>query len=100
MIAVVPIKKKLIILLGLATVNFMGGLIAALEIDQGFAVVAFGVPILCGLLILTMKCPRCGYRVWKREQRAFGVTWTIWGGFTIPDSCASCGRSYARCRGA
>ena len=94
MMSVVPVKKKLIVLTALAAVNFMAGLIAALEIHQGFLVLVVGVPIVCGLAMFTVKCPRCGYPAWKREQRAFGVTWTVWGGFTFPNCCANCGRTF------
>jgi hypothetical protein len=93
-----PIKKKLIILTGLAFLNFMVGMALALEVHSGFALIAFGVPLVCGAIMVVMKCPRCGYPVLKRERRLFGVTWTYWGGFRIPSRCQNCGTSFEDAR--
>ena len=89
-----PTKKKLIVLMGVAFANFLGGFIAALEIHQGFAAIAFGVPIVCGVAILLTRCSRCGHSAWKRERRVFGVGWSIWGGCTVPNECANRGKSF------
>jgi hypothetical protein len=90
----VNVRRRLIILIALAVMNAVGSTLAAIYIHRSFVALAIGIPVACGIATLFLRCPRCGERVMKREYRAFGVTWTYWGGFTIPRSCAQCGLSF------
>jgi len=90
----VPIRKKIIILFVVAVANALGSGLAAIYFHPLFLALALGIPVICGLLIVSLKCPRCGHPVAKRTRRVFGVDWTYWGGFTFPSRCDNCGQTF------
>jgi hypothetical protein len=55
-----PVRKKFIVLTGLAFVNFFSCLIAAEYIHPAFVLPTFGIPILCAVAALALRCPQCG----------------------------------------
>jgi uncharacterized C2H2 Zn-finger protein len=88
------VRKRLIVLGALAIVNGIGSVLAAVYLHPAFIAIAIGIPAACGVGMLLIRCPRCGQRVLKRQYHAFGVTWTYWGGFWIPDRCEKCGLDF------
>jgi len=86
-----PVAKKAMILIFVAFINFFGSMALALYVDQRYVLSAVLIPFLAGILLLTLKCERCGKRAYKNQVTVLGVTFTYWGGFLIPRTCTQCG---------
>lgn len=91
----VATKKKAIVLVFLAFINFLGGMGLTLYVDQRFVLIAILIPMLCGLLLLTLRCERCGKPLYRNQVRILGVNFTYWGGVRIPRVCSQCGLDFA-----
>jgi hypothetical protein len=87
------VRKKSIYAMAIATLNFFGFIILATSISNFFAIFAVGAPFICGILLLSLRCPVCGQPMYKRKIRIFGEEITYWGGF-LPKRCSKCGNRY------
>jgi hypothetical protein len=87
-----PIRKKAIILVALILVNFFGSLGLTLYVDQRFLWSVVLLPTLFALLLLALRCEKCGKPVYKNRINLLGVSFTYWGGFNpLPRKCTQCG---------
>ena len=87
------VRKKALYAIAIATLNFFGFMILATSVSNFFAIFAVGVPIICGIFLISLRCPVCGQLVYKRKTRLFGQEITYWGGF-LPKRCSKCGSRY------
>jgi hypothetical protein len=83
------IYERMAILTALFAITFVVFGLASYYVNQAFASLAIGGPIICGLLMTLAKCPRCGWPILKKRTRTF----TYWGG-SIPGACQQCGLSF------
>jgi hypothetical protein len=86
-----PIRKQAFVALFLAGINFIGFLALSTTISSAFIWPAILIPVGIGLFLLSLRCPHCGHRYYKRKTKLFGVEFTYWGGF-IPKYCSHCGK--------
>src|SRR5215471_19572560 len=82
-------RKRAFYVIALAIMNFLGFMILTTNVHGIFFVPTILVPIGAGLYLLSLRCPNCGNRIYKRKVRVFGETFTYWGGF-VPRRCATC----------
>jgi hypothetical protein len=85
-----PVRKKAIYAIAIGFLNFVGFMILAKNVDEAFLFAAILVAAMAGLYSLTLRCPNCGNRIYKRKVRLFGEEFTYWGGF-VPKRCSHCG---------
>lgn len=79
-------------LLALIFMNFFGSLGLTLYVDQRFLWSLVVFPTAFALLLLRLRCERCGKPVYKNRANMLGVTINYWGGLNpLPRSCAECG---------
>jgi len=87
----VPVRKKAVILFVLVVVNFFGSLGLALFVDPRF-VWTLVLPVLFGVLSMTLKCEKCGKPLYKNRVELQGMSFTYWGGLNpFPRRCGQCG---------
>lgn len=84
-----PIRKQAFLAIFLAVINFIGFLTLSTIIDSIFIWPAILIPVGIGLFLLTLRCPSCGHRYYKRKTKLFGIEFTYWGGL-IPRYCSHC----------
>jgi hypothetical protein len=82
-------RKRAFFAIAVAFINFFGFLILTMNINGIFILPAILVPVGAGLYLLSLRCPNCGNRIYKRKVKLFGEEFTYWGGF-IPTRCAHC----------
>ncbi len=85
------IRKRAFLALFLVVINFGGFLALATNINSTFIFPAILVPVGIGLYLLSLRCPYCGNRYYKRKTKLFGMEFTYWGGL-IPRHCSHCGK--------
>jgi hypothetical protein len=89
--SITAIRKRFLVLLVLAGSNFVAFVVAATILHPAFVTLALALPMVCGLLMLALRCPRCSTPVFRRVVRIGGVPWTVWGWFWFPRECSQCG---------
>jgi len=89
-----PVKKKALLSIIFAAINFLGGLGLAFLIDERFIWVAGLVPFGVGLYLLSLRCEKCSAPIYKRKIRVWEMEFTYWGGIKIPKSCSYCGKKF------
>jgi hypothetical protein len=90
------VRKKAIELTASAFLSFVAGSVGAITIHSAFFVAAAAGPVICGLLLKRLRCPRCGNPIYRNEVHLFGVTWEYWGSFNPmpPSRCWKCSLSF------
>ncbi|QEX21331.1 hypothetical protein FRZ61_12560 [Hypericibacter adhaerens] len=87
-----PVRKRAIIAIFIAFLNFVGlgawGITTEIKLLLVLAVI---VPALAGAYLLSLRCPNCGTRIYKRKAQIFGEEFAYWGGLGVPRECAKCG---------
>lgn len=76
------VRKKAILLMMLLIVTFFGGLFVVAQVNPRLSWVAVLVSAVPTVLLLTLRCRRCGKLVYK--QRGY------WGGPLLPKRCSQC----------
>jgi hypothetical protein len=84
-----PVRKKALVLVFLMVTNLVGGLGLALAVDARLIWIAVILPALFGLLLATLRCPRCGEAVFRRKAVVRAGESTL--SFGIPGACSKCG---------
>lgn len=85
------VRKRAFLTIGLCVMNFFGTALIFYWAAPGFVWLALGWPVAAGTYLLTLRCPRCGARIYKRRVKLCGMDFTYWGGPTIPKTCSRCG---------
>ncbi|MGD0960981.1 MAG: hypothetical protein ABSB19_14340 [Methylomonas sp.] len=86
----VSVRKKAFYALLFIFFSVFGSIGLIININSKFFMLAI-VPAYCGgLYLLSLRCPSCGNRIYKRKAKVSGETVTYWGGFGIPTHCAHC----------
>jgi hypothetical protein len=83
-------RKRAFYAIAIAVMNFFGFLILTLYAHSAFIWPTILVPVAVGLYLLSLRCPNCGNRIFKRKVKIFGEEFTYWGGFSVPRSCSRC----------
>jgi hypothetical protein len=86
----VSLRKRAIVAICLAGVNFLGFLALTTTIDARFIWPTILIPLMGGAYLLSLRCPKCGTPIYKRKATVFGETFSYWGGF-VPRRCSRCG---------
>ncbi len=86
------VRKKALFALALTLINMFGLLIMVIQFDNMFLLPLFGVMVIGGVYLLSLRCPHCSERIYKRKTRIQGIEVTYWGGFLIPVRCSRCGK--------
>lgn len=84
-------RKKALYAIALGAINFFGFIILTTTVSQYFIIPTIGVPLICGIFLLSIRCEACGHLIYKRKTRIFGEDITYWGG-VIPKKCPACGK--------
>lgn len=92
-----PVRQKAFVLLFLTVTNLVGALGWTLSVDHRLWPTVV-VPTLAGLLLLSLRCPTCGKRVYTNRARFFNIPRTAWGGLGLPRKCPQCGLDFADVR--
>lgn len=83
------VRKRAIYVIAFAFISFIG-FSPLVEMYNGkFFGLIFIIPVFSGLYLLTLRCPKCGNRIYKRKAVMFGETFNYWGGF-VPKRCSHC----------
>lgn len=85
------LRKKSLVAIIFAAINFMGSLSLAINVDKRFIWIAIILPIGAGIYLLTLRCEQCGAPIYKQKGKILGIDITYWGGYTIPKNCSHCG---------
>ncbi len=85
----VSTRKRAFYAIALAALNFFGFLILTINVNGAFIWPTILVPVGAGLYLLTLRCPSCGNRIYKRKAKLFGEEFTYWGGL-LPRRCSHC----------
>lgn len=86
----IAIRKRIIATEFVMILNLFSGVAAASYVDERLFWLGFGVVVLAGSYLATLRCPRCGFGVFKRRKRFAGATWTYGQGFPLPRNCFRC----------
>jgi len=93
-IKTVPVRKKALILLFSLLVNLLAvGFDVA--IHQRVSWSSLILPTLFAVLLLTLRCNRCGKFVYANMSSIIGSPFTYNGWPIIPGTCAQCGKDFA-----
>jgi hypothetical protein len=87
------VRKKAFSALALAWMNFVGCALLGVWFDVRFFYLGGFAVLAAGAYGLTLRCPRCGERIYKRRLKFWGMEFVCWGGF-VPRRCAWCGRDW------
>lgn len=83
------VRKKAIYVIAFTLISFIC-FSPLVEMYNGkFFLLIFVIPVFSGLYLLTLRCPKCGNRIYKRKSVIFGEKFTYWGGF-VPKRCSHC----------
>lgn len=93
MIQKISVREKAVALMFLMIINLIGTLGWTLSVDPRLWPTV-SIPTLAGLLLLTLRCGRCGKRVYTNGVRFFNIPRTDWGGFGLPRKCTQCGLDF------
>ncbi len=86
-----PVRQKAFIAFVLCLANFFGSIILLDWLAPRFLWLAVVLPVTTGLYLLSLRCGKCHTPIFKRQTKSNGMTFTYWGGFTIPRKCSQCG---------
>jgi hypothetical protein len=87
-----PVRQKMIALLVIAFVNFLGAVVLWAMTDQdSLLFVGLGATSIWAVVLNRLRCPRCQHVAFERRARWLGFDWPIMGGWLFPRRCGSCG---------
>jgi type IV secretory pathway VirB3-like protein len=86
------LRKKAFYGIVLAIINFFGFMGLATSFNNNFIYPAILIPAAAGFYLLSLRCPSCGTRIYKRKAQVLGESFTYWGGMVIPKHCSQCNR--------
>lgn len=86
----VSLRRRSLYALLLAGLNFIGFAILTVNVSHAFGWPMVLIPVVAGLYLLSLRCPRCGTPIYKRKATLAGIELTYWGGWRIPRRCSSC----------
>lgn len=90
----VSLRKRAYYTIAIAAINFLGFLMLTVTISQIFIWPTILVPFGAGLYLLSLRCPKCGNRIYKRKVRIFGEEFIYWGGIFVPKRCSHCNTEF------
>lgn len=70
---------------------FISMLIVGVFVNPVFAFVGFASAIALYYWVGTFRCPKCGTKLTKRKNKAFGVEFVSWSG-SLERICRECGQ--------
>ena len=84
-------RKRALITIGFAVINSLGFMAFTISVSPSFIWPTLLIPVGAGIYLLSLRCPDCGSRIYKRKVKLFGEEFTYWGGF-VPKKCSHCGK--------
>jgi hypothetical protein len=85
----ISVRKRAFYAIAIAVLNFFGFLALTVNVNGVYIWPTILIPLVAGIYLLSLRCPSCGNRIYKRKVRIIGEGFTYWGGF-IPKQCSHC----------
>jgi len=85
--------RHVAVLLFVAMITSFAGvsiLVVRLGEDAKWSAWFYAVPFIWGIILTSLRCPRCRHHVFKHEAKLFGVRWTYWSP-EMRERCIECG---------
>lgn len=83
-------RKRAILAMAVGLMNVVGLTAIASLWARWVLLLAAMVALAVGVYLLSLKCARCGTRMYKRRMRFLGEEFVFWGG-VLPKRCSECG---------
>ena len=84
-------KKRRFALYVVLPIVFMSLAIVGVFVHPVFAYFGFASTLAIAYWVSTLPCPKCGTKLTKRKNKAFGVEFESWSGW-IERDCRECGQ--------